>query len=232
MRLSELQEVLNVATVHDLLLSPCHRSTLSCYPVPDGITLFSVFDMLSWSGSYRLPVLNSSRKVVNVVTQSMLLKYIYENRELIPERIRQKTVKEFVDNTVVVTLHESKRAIHACQLMSEKGVNGIAIVNDANQIIDSFSVKDLRGVGLDAQQIWRLFMPILVYKKKQVELFPRASPSRLVEAKLDDTLDKVLEQFVVNATHRVWVVDADRKPTHRLTPQKILQVVFDKPDEE
>jgi hypothetical protein len=56
------------------------------------------------SGSYRLPVLNSSRKVVNVVTQSMLLKYIFENRELIPERIRQKTVKEFVDNTVRLSL--------------------------------------------------------------------------------------------------------------------------------
>ena len=43
-------------TLHsDLLLSPCHRATLSCYPVPEGITLFSVFDMLTWSGMSDTP---------------------------------------------------------------------------------------------------------------------------------------------------------------------------------
>jgi len=226
-RLNELQETLNHSTVKDLLVSPSHRSTLSCYPVPDGVTIFSVFDMLAWSGSYRLPVLNSSKKVVNVITQSMLMKYIFENIQLVPQHVREKPVREFVDNATVVTLHESKRAIHACQLMCEKGVNGIAIVNDEGQIVDSFSVKDLRGVGLEAQQIWRLFMPVLIYKKKQVDLFPHAVPSILVQATLDDPFEKVLQLFVGNRTHRVWVVDSvTGKPTHRITPQQMLQVVF------
>ena len=37
-----------------------------------------------------------------------------------------------------------------------------------------------------------------------------------------------LNVFCGIKTHRVWVVDEHRKPTHRLTPQKILQVIFDK----
>jgi CBS domain-containing protein len=230
-RLTELQETLNAASVSDLLVCPSHRASLSCFPVPDGITLFSVFDMLASSGSFRIPILNSFKKIVNVITLSMMLRYIYEHVDLIPDATRNKPVKEFVESQEVHVIRDDTRAIFACQMMSEKRLNGVAVVNQEGEIVETFSVKDLRGIGLDAHQIWRLFMPTGAYKKKQTELFP-SSPNVLATVTLNDTFETVLGLFVAHKLHNVWVVDDHKRPTHEITPTRIIQLAFgDRPSE-
>jgi len=225
-RLNEFQETLNDANVNDLLVHASHRGSMSCFSVPDGITLFSVLDMLASSGSYRIPILNTFKKVVNVITLSMMLRYIQERLDLLPEAIRNKTVKEFVGNQQEVhVIRDDTRAIFACQLMSEKRLNSVAVVNQEGQIVETFSVKDLRGIGLDAHHIWRLFMPVVAYKKKQSDLFP-AFPNTLVTVSLNDTFETVLSLFVANKVHNVWVVDGHKHPTHEITPNKIIQIAF------
>jgi hypothetical protein len=38
-------------------------------------------------------------------------------------------------------------------------------------------VKDLRGIGLEADRIWRLFMPVMVFKSKQSDILPSIDTS-------------------------------------------------------
>ena len=95
----------------------------------------------------------------------------------------------------VVSVTDQTRAIRACEVMSEKAINGLAVVDDSGKLVEVFSgffflfilsffslssfffshlislttttVKDLKGVGINAEQIWKLFVPVSEFKQMQ-----------------------------------------------------------------
>mmetsp|Transcript_34021 Transcript_34021/g.46564 ORF Transcript_34021/g.46564 Transcript_34021/m.46564 type:complete len:337 (-) Transcript_34021:89-1099(-) len=226
-KLSSLQDTLDNTPVGELLQAS--KSSAISFPLNEEFSLYTVTEILAFSGSHRLPILNDHKKVVNVITQTMILRHINTQISFLPPSIMKKPIREFV-SLGVDTIEEDARAIKACQLMSEKNLVSLAIVNLSGVLVDVFTVKDLRGIGLDGQQIWRLFMPILVYKRKQTEFFPNLVPSALICAKMDDTFESILQKFVSNRIHRIFVVDDEDKPIHQISLSCILKVVLSAKD--
>jgi hypothetical protein len=51
-----------------------------------------------------------------------------------------------------VEVGETNLALSAFKLMVQNNVSGLAVVNQAGQLTDTISVRDLRGMGVSAQE--------------------------------------------------------------------------------
>jgi CBS-domain-containing membrane protein len=100
-----------------------------------GYSAFSVVEALARErGLHRVPIIDSKRQVINLVTQSQVVRYLADHVEMIGS-IAQKTIKEcprlFKE---VLSVREETIAIDAFNLMVEKNVQGIAICNEEGRL--------------------------------------------------------------------------------------------------
>jgi len=204
------------------------RRSTAYFPLPEGCSLYPVAELLAWSGTHRVPIVKHNSKISNVITQSMMLRYLLNE---IPDALgdlANMPVSNVDGSKDFETVTAGASAYDVCQLMASKSLDNVAIVSEDGTLEQNFSVKDLRGLGLDGSHMWRLFLSVDKYKKEQALNEPKYGPRKLVVAKDNDTLRDLLKKFVEDKVHHVWVCTEDGKPSRCITPSHVLQALFKK----
>lgn len=92
----------------------------------------------------RCPVEDSSGHICHIVTQSMLIDFLWRHIEVLDAK-RHMTVGEMqLPLAGMVSVKSTMRTLDALALMIEKGVSGLPIVNEEGALIDNISIRDLR----------------------------------------------------------------------------------------
>jgi len=117
----------------------------------------------------------------------------------------------------------NKKAIDAFNIIHDKRVTGLAVVDQTGRLIGNVSATDLRNIGADINLISRVF--------KSVEEFLKLGPlgekalDKPVCCKPSTTFGEVVAEVVATRTHRIYVVDENQLPIGVISLGDILEAI-------
>ena len=97
---------------------------------------------------------NSERKVTGLITQSMIISLLDQHLDRMGSLATGHTVEEIMPGLIdeLRCVQETDMALTAFKSMVTHNVSGLAVVNSKGELVDTISVRDLRGMGATAEQ--------------------------------------------------------------------------------
>jgi CBS-domain-containing membrane protein len=217
------------ATVKDVIKSPFSRKKNSNKTLSKGFSLFCAWEVLAVTGSTRLAILGEQDEVVDIISPSMLIDFLWQNIEKVG-LVAERKVGDFVTDPTeeLETILASTKAIVAFRDMVRLEKSGLGVIDDTGKLVDNISARDLKGIHTDANVFWRLWSSISEYKKRERSEHESKVPSELVHVTRSDTLYTVVEKMAVLHIHRIYVVDSHMKPLRVITQTDILREILGK----
>lgn len=216
-------------SVKDLLKAAAERSFFSpmSFIYPASVTLDHLLDAFSAQrGLHRVLLYSGERHVL--VSQSDSVRILVErtNEEqkirpasatLLPLMLKTLEQLGFCASDVY-KINSREPTANALRLMSEHDVQAIAVVDDNDVLLGTFSASDLRG--LDHKTIVSsLWLP--------AKDFLHLDASQLT-CTLHDSLLKVATKMVHNKVHRLWICDGAHKVVGVVSLSDVLSQVKNK----
>lgn len=103
------------------------------------------------------------------------------------------------------------------------------MINAAGYLVDSISVRDLRGIGTQVEHFERLWHTVKQYKEEVRKEFPRQTPKTPIAVTLNDDVQTVIQRMDDGNIHRVFVVEKEAenqlKPLHVITQRDVLKLI-------
>jgi len=165
-------------------------------------TIFQIIESLFSEGVHRVPVMDDTNKIVNILSQSDVIHFLAENKSkfghlghLTVEELNLSSSKE------AITMSCHAPAIQAFYLMSFNKVSAVAVVDVEGKLIGNISASDIRG--LVREKFPALLKPIPEFF---CELTGHESKP-VISCKNSTTLLELVKIMDDNRIHRVWVVD-------------------------
>jgi len=227
-RLFETEARFSQTEVHQAMRWPLTKKN-PYHPILRGFSLFAAWELLALAGVHRVPVVDSDDQIVDIITQSMLIDFLWQNLEAIGTAAKSPVSDITSTFQQVVTISSQSKAIIGFQTMLQHVVSGLAVVDESGRLVDNLSLRDLKGIRPDVQIFWRLWTPISEFKDKVREEFPSHKiPTKPVVAIESDPISSILEKMATQHLHRVFVVDSleSMKPMRVITQTDILRAVL------
>jgi len=214
-------EIFQAKTVKDVMTYPMSREN-PFHPVTKGYSLFAAFELLAREhGLHRVPVVDSERKLVNMITQTQIVQFLNKNINKIGS-IKDKPITMLPSaKSTVIRIHENETTIEAFKLMHYKDISGVAVINDDGKLVGAISHSDLKLIQADGRMFWRLYQTVKNFLlKNRKEGYDR--PHHPVIADANETIESALKKFEESHVHRMFVVDEHKKPIGVISLKDIL----------
>ena len=199
-------------------------------PCNENYSLFHALEILCNTDSDRITLLDNKNLVSSVLTDSMFIRYIIDNKSLLSSELLNTTLGELRSYHSIVTMLSSRRAIDAFRLMKEKdNINAIAVVNSSGVISDVLSTRDLIGVSPNSLTFRWLWNTISFYLDQVREQQGSKKPSRIIALTSANTFGDLLAKIEETPVHQVFLVDSlhTMKPIDYISLNDILNFVLD-----
>jgi len=226
-RLFQSDAKFNNAVVTDIMQWPLNK-TNPFRPVNKGFSLYSAWEVLALSNARRVPVIDQEGHVADVVTQSMLIDFLWQNIEKIGNLAEKKISDLQSSHAPPVIVDGSSKAIIAFREMVRREIDHVAIVDSAGKLIDNLSLRDLRGIRPDVKVFYRLWSSVVEYKSKVREEYPEKTPVGVLHVLPTDNLYTVIELMAVKHVHHIFVVDSyeKMKPVRVISQADVMREVL------
>jgi len=145
--------------------------------------------------------------------------------------LRYKKVEEMIPGLFedLRSVHETDMALTAFKQMVTHNVSGLAVLNDKGEIVDTISIRDLRGMGSVAEDWSNLWLNVSEFKTVCREKFKQQTPAMPIFVSKNDTLETLIKKFDDGNIHRVFVAEVrDGKPipSHCISQRDILRFIL------
>lgn len=171
---------------------------------------------------HRVAIVNNDKKIDRIVSASDVLVFLAEH-DAAWAAVKATPIKQLFDNgrfVEPITVTEDSVALNAFQIMVEKHISGVAVVNAGGQLVANLSHTDIKFAGDDEFVPKDLFLTVKAFLlKKSRDRSARAPIGVGPEA----TLETVLFQLAMFRVHRCWIVDRQQKPIGIITSFDILK---------
>jgi len=105
---------------------------------------------------HRVPIINIEGQLISVITQSHLVRELYKNFSKFD--IASQRVQDIkLGYKEVLSIRSDNSAIEGFNIIKEKKVSGLAVVDGSGKLVGNLSATDLRNVGADINLISRVF---------------------------------------------------------------------------
>lgn len=220
--LFDKEEEFRKKTVKDLMKGPLSRNN-PFHPVRGGYSLLYAMEALAKEPNlHRVVVIDDQRQILNLITQSQVVRFLSEHlTELGPKADCPVSQLKSVIKPVF-SVNKDIKAIEAFEYMIEKGVAGVAVVNDEGKLIGNISLIDLKAMAPDGSLFWRLFHNVSGFLHKVDEHYGQKRPSRVQYCSPKQTFKEAITRMVEQNIHRMYVVDDEHKPIGVISSKDVL----------
>lgn len=196
-------------------------------PIDRRAPLRILFDTLSLPDVHRVPIIDNKegkpeQKVIGLVTQSQVLRWLWEQREKegFPQDIRQLKLKDWkspvICGTDMLWLVEQETSLaEAFRTIKRERVTGVGVVNAAGELMGNVSASDIKVCVASGRALIDLLTMSLerflqLKGSLMVDIDQPLSHRHSITATPDDTMDQVLDKLITHRIHRLWIVDSAR----------------------
>jgi len=161
-------------------------------------------------GFHRVPVVDAQGKVINVISQSSIVKYLADHlRDAILDNKNDPTIEALkIGTKPVLSVSKKSTVINTFRLMDQKKRSGVALVDETGRFVGTTTGKDL-GLFLDNPSLAALNLPIFehlqIIRQKQTDI---KSPS--ISVFDHDRISRAIGLIAATRVHRVFVVDTEK----------------------
>lgn len=175
---------------------------------------------------HRVNVFDSSGRIVYVLSQSDVVRYIHSQMSRLPSPLQTATVQTLgLGKAPVQVVTEDLNGWQALRELDARGVLGVGVVDSAGKLVAALSASDLRGLVPDEMAL----LDLPVRKFLQCEQAPvlnyRWRPVETITCRLDTPFRDVVAIFVTSRVHRVFVIDAEARPIRIITLTDVIGLV-------
>jgi len=188
-------------------------------------SLSRILDIFS-VGVHRVLVSHKSREnnYWSFVSQTDVLRYLKVQSYRREAKIKGVFLTKLSDLTLggqqdqkFSTLPETASAITGFRTMIQNNeLSALPIVDESGKLINTLSAADFRHVSLEN------FKETLLPASKFLTLH-RGKRYVSITARADELLSSIVDKLLLRAVHRVWIVDADGKPTGAVSLTDIIK---------
>lgn len=172
--------------------------------IPFESSLHLALEIMAITGLHRVAVVNYFNNVCSVVTQSMLLKWLYANVDFMPVSMRKANVGVVRKKAFVMYVRENDTLLSAFRLMQRKGVHALAVVDEDDNLVDCVSCNEIQVLGTKSvsfRMLWDTVKDIKIAGKK----FPQLD-TQMQALDENASFEDALKRMVEKKTPRVFVV--------------------------
>jgi len=167
-------------------------------------------------------------KPMAVLTQSMIIRFLHSKLNLFGAFIQQYPLWQLRNYTNVLSIRQTEPAIDAFRLMATRSVEGLAVVDESDRVVDCISVSDLRGLDPRQPNFWKLYDSVTDFKSYVRKAYPFSTPIAALTVRRDDTFGDVIRKMATKKIHRVFVVSDTGRLIDIVTQTDVLNFVLDK----
>jgi len=169
----------------------------------------------------RLVVVDEHGKVVNIITQFDVIKFLFENINEFGDTCNQSVGYLSLGTGPVICAPLLQCTAEVFQLMISKNVRSVGIINNLEdrELVANLSLSDLKC--LSEENFKRLSENVFDFLFNTQE-----TPKPVVSCTASSTLQDVISQMVTNKIHRVYVVDKYQQPSYVISLVDILNFVL------
>jgi len=201
-------------------LADCsHRNPF--VPIAFESTLADALAQLA-SGIHRLPVLKEG-KIVGVVSQSTMIKYLSAHPELISDDVAALNAIPMCRTQSVIHAGMDEPLIDACVRMVESGVSAVPVLGHGGMMITNLSASDMRKLlYVSPQRMGQILeSPIRQFIHEfQSAAFDVRAPS--IGVTHSDTVAASISKIKDMKIHRLWIISSSHHVEGVLTLTDIL----------
>jgi len=143
------------------------------------------------------------------MTQSMIVSLLDQNLAKLGKYRSTKVNELHSVLGPLVTVRDDSKAIEAFKLMADRGLSGIAVVDEKGFLVDNISVRDLRGIGQKPTDFTNLFQTVKVFKERERTMFPVQIPSKPIHCTSNSAIEDVIKLMDDGNMHRVFEVEEE-----------------------
>lgn len=216
------------ATVADVIGRSGFGTRNQPHHVYKGFSLFHCFETMARISAHRMAICNAERKVIGIVTQSMVISLLDQHLDRLGTLATNHNIGEMKAGLMeeLLLVQETDLALSAFKLMVQQNVNGLAVVNDKGVLVDTISVRDLRGMGAKADDWTALWLSVREYKEMCRQRFNLQTPHKPITCTKDDTLETIIKKMDDGNIHRVFLCEDNGVPTHCISQRDVLRFIL------
>jgi len=194
-------------------------------PLAENATLLAAVEILS-RGLHRVPILSSSGKLVNIVSQSSIVNYLDAHLNKIADIAKQSVESLNIGTHPVQSVPQTASVIDTLRLMDSKGLSGVAITGHHGRLVGITTGKDL-GLFIRNPSLSILQSPVFQFL---AEIRDQTIDIRVPTIAVfpQDTLGRVIGVLAATRVHRIFLVDneTDYKPIAAISITDILRYLY------
>eukprot|EP01095_Lingulamoeba_sp_RSL-Kostka_P009611 TRINITY_DN3337_c0_g4_i1.p1 TRINITY_DN3337_c0_g4~~TRINITY_DN3337_c0_g4_i1.p1 ORF type:complete len:396 (-),score=105.78 TRINITY_DN3337_c0_g4_i1:133-1290(-) len=187
----------------------------------------------------RVVIYASGGKVIeNVISQTDILQFLYENIELIKTQLDNSNVTNRIAILIMLPLNNSLyipknfNAFSAFQFLYNNGISSAPIIDEDNndKVIGHISISDCRG--LDRDNFKDLFLPVLTFLENNNNNNNNDddNQSNIIGIYSNTPLSSIIKILFEKRIHHLYVIDQDNKDSDQsfeinITDEKIIGIV-------
>eukprot|EP00055_Hartaetosiga_balthica_P008927 m.34411 g.34411 ORF g.34411 m.34411 type:complete len:336 (-) comp6530_c0_seq1:1615-2622(-) len=201
-------------------------------PIETDATLFDALVLLSNFRMKRVPVLDEKTfKVVNIVTQSTLMKALHLHSDLFGDIVKQ-TLDDvgLGDPKEVFSIRFDQPIKDAFDLIQTHKISGVPVLGVDGRLLGSISARDIFYIATSPTKFCLL-------NKKASRFLDTLSTThgwddsrRSVVSKSSETISEVMEKIVRNKAHRIFITDENGLPYRVVSLVDILAKFVSQPE--
>mmetsp|Transcript_2306 Transcript_2306/g.6418 ORF Transcript_2306/g.6418 Transcript_2306/m.6418 type:complete len:331 (+) Transcript_2306:104-1096(+) len=180
-------------------------------PVGLRTSVFSAIQKFVKWKAHRLPIIDPEGELIHLLSQFRVIEYLEEHVGASP--IASRTVGDlklgYKDG--VYSIKETQTVAEGFQVINEKKVYGIAVLNGEGRIVGNLSASDIRRVVKDgALDFDVLALSVSSFIKAGIQSDDRTIEG-VVCVQASTTVEEVTMKFVVTKVHRLYVIDENER---------------------
>jgi CBS domain-containing protein len=201
------------------------------WSVRNSATLLDVINVFVNHNVHRVIVTNANSQPVNIISQSRVMLLLRTLMDSIPKC--KETVQDLgLLSRQIVSISEAKTAYEAFQLMKEKKLSALPVVDQEGRVTGCISADDIKHLGFEMKFFGILGHPISEYlkalKNLHIETIELSIPKpNVVNVQPTHTLCKVIRLVTFYEIHRVFVTEPQGRLLGVITLRDILKVLFE-----
>jgi len=195
------------ATCIDVLGRPRFGTRNQAHHVFKGFSLFHVVETMARISSHRVAICSTEKKVIGIVTQSMVISLFDQYLDRLGTLATGHTVSEMIPGLFeeLKLVQDTDLTLNAFNCIVNQNVSGLAVVDHTGALVDTISARDLRGIGATGEDWSALWLNVKEFKELVRKKYPSQTPTTPIYVQDTDSLEVVIKRMKDGNIHRVFV---------------------------
>jgi len=162
----------------------------------------------------RVGVESLEGQLVGIISQFSLIQFLFQEMKKsgLFEDLKLSDLPKVKENSKILTIKESERAIEAFKLMLENSVSGVGVVDEKGHLTSVFSSSDIKRETLNQELFNDLSLPVKDYLSKSKRYFKKEIDEKTFQISSSDSFLSVLGKIVKQHLHQIFELDQNKVP--------------------